>query len=258
MDNRTAVFYVNRTGGTRSPVMCSLAIQLWRWCLERNLSLSAQYLPGVDNCVADRESRIIQSSAEWQLHKGTFQQIMAMFGKCAVDLFATRLNAQLELFVSWRPDPNAIGTDALQLQWNKWIAYAFPPFCLIGRCLRKVREEKASLVLVAPIWRSQPWYPALLELLIDLPLTLPDNPELLMDPFGVPHPLVVSGQLQLAAWKLSGVDSLQQEFQQKFPSCWHRDGAQEQILHTKVHGKDGIAGVLKEKLIHFRAPSSLS
>ena len=81
---------------------------------------------------------------------------MVMFGKCAVDLFATRLNTQLELFVSWRPDLNAIGTDTLQPHWDKWIAYAFPPFCLIGRCLRKVREEKASLVLVAPIWRSQP------------------------------------------------------------------------------------------------------
>ena len=142
MDNRTAVFYVNRMGGTQSPVMCGLAIQLWQWCLERNLSLSAEYLPGVDNCVADRESRMIQSSAEWQLHKGTFQQIMATFGKCAVDLFASRLNAQLELFVSWRPDPNAIRTDALQLQWDKWIAYAFPPFCLIGRCLRKSERRR--------------------------------------------------------------------------------------------------------------------
>ena len=28
---------------------------------------------------------------------------------------------------------------------------------------------------------------SLLELLIDLPLTLPDNPKLLMDHFGVPH-----------------------------------------------------------------------
>ena len=73
-----------------------------------------------------------------------------------------------------------------------------------------------------------------------------------------PTSLVVSGQLQLAAWKLSGVDSLQQEFQQKLPSCWRQDGAQEQILHTKVHGKDGIAGVLKGKLIHFHAPSSPS
>ena len=197
MDNRTAVFYVNRMGGTRS--MSRLAILLCQWCLERNLFLSAEYLPGVDDCVADRESRVIHSSAEWQLHQGAFQQIMATFGKCTVDLFASRLNAQLEQFVSWRPDPNAIGTDALQLSWDRWMVYAFPSFCLIGRCLTKAREEKTSLVLGEPIWRSQPWYPALLELLIDRPLILSEDPELLMDPFGNPHPLVVAGQLQLAA-----------------------------------------------------------
>ena len=71
MDNRTAVFYVSHMRVTRSPVICGLVIRLWQciWCPETNLSLSAEYLPGVDNCVADRESRAIQSSAEWQLYK---------------------------------------------------------------------------------------------------------------------------------------------------------------------------------------------
>jgi len=100
MDNRTAVFYVNRMGGTHSPIMSRLAIQFWRWWLEKNLSLSAEYLPGVDNCIADEESRLIQSSAEWQLHHAVFQQIIAVFGKCTVDLFASRLNAQLNQHVS--------------------------------------------------------------------------------------------------------------------------------------------------------------
>ena len=39
MDNRTAVFYVNRMGGTRSPILSNLAIQLWQWRLERNIFL---------------------------------------------------------------------------------------------------------------------------------------------------------------------------------------------------------------------------
>ena len=69
MDNRTAVFYVSRMGRTHSPVICGLVIRLWQWCLDMNLFLSAEYLPGVDNRVADRESRAIQSSAEWQLYK---------------------------------------------------------------------------------------------------------------------------------------------------------------------------------------------
>lgn len=59
MDNRTAVSYVNRMGGTRSPTLSGLAIQLWQWCLKKNLSLSAEYLPGPDNCVVDEESKRI-------------------------------------------------------------------------------------------------------------------------------------------------------------------------------------------------------
>ena len=105
MDNQTAVFYMNRMGGTHSPVLSRLAIQLWRWCLERNLSITAEHLQGVDNCVADEESRAVQSTAEWQLQHSTFQQILATLGSCNIDLFATRLNAQLSQFMTWRPDP---------------------------------------------------------------------------------------------------------------------------------------------------------
>ena len=80
MDNSTAVFYVNRMGGTHSTVLSNLAIQLWQWCLARNVSLSAEHLPGVDNCIADEESRTIQSAVEWQLHPAIFQQIMQNLG----------------------------------------------------------------------------------------------------------------------------------------------------------------------------------
>jgi len=253
MDNSTAVFYVNRMGGTHSTLLSNLAVHLWQWCLERNVSLSAEHLPGVENCIADEESRTIQSSAEWQLDPTIFQRIIQSLGMCNVDLFATRLNAQMENFVSWRPDPEAIGTDALQLNWTNWRGYAFPPFCLIGKCLRKVREEKASLILIAPVWRSQPWYPMLLELLTDFPRVLPVDPALLTGPFGEPHPLTASGQLQLAAWKLSGVGSWQEEFQKKLPSYWPPDGARAPMIPTRVAGNDGIAGVLKGKWIPFRA-----
>ena len=124
-------------------------------------------------------------------------------------------------------------------------------FCLIGRCVKKVREDRASLILVAPVWRSQLWYPALLELLVDFPLMLPGIPKLLSDPFGKPHPLMATGQLQLAAWKVSGIDSRQTEFQARLHSCWQQDGAGAQTQHTKVLGGDGIAGALNGKLIPF-------
>lgn len=141
MDSRTAVFYVNQMGGTHSSMLNNLAIQLCQWYLERNLSLSAEHLPEIYNCVGDRT---IQSTAEWQLHQGTFQQIIQACGKCNVDLFATCLNIQLEKFVSWRPDQEAIGSDALQLPWTDWMVYAFLPFCLIEWLERKTDKYTSS------------------------------------------------------------------------------------------------------------------
>ena len=74
---------------------------------------------------------------------------------------------------------------------------------------------------------------------------------LLIDPFNNPHPLVATGQLQLAAWKLSGIDSKQREFQRKLPNCWKPDGVKVQIQPTRVPGRDGMAGAVGGKLIPF-------
>ena len=174
--------------------------------------------------MADAESRTIQSSAEWQLHKGVFWSLMQNVFQCDVDLFATRLNCQLPRFVSWRPDPFAIGTDALLTTWTRWRGYAFPPFALINKVLRKVQEERSTILLIAPVWESQSWYPALLSLLVNYPTLLPVHQNLIADPFGQPHPLLLTGQLRLAAWTLSGEVTQQQEFQQKLHNCCSLDG----------------------------------
>jgi len=86
---------------------------------------------------------------------------------------ATRLNHQLPECISWRPDPFAQGTNALQLNFKELDGYAFPPFCLIGRCIQKIRQEQNAIIIVVPLWPSQAWYPSLMECLVDLPLCLP-------------------------------------------------------------------------------------
>ena len=53
------------------------------------------------------------------------------------------------------------------------LIYAFPLFSLIQRCLQKVIEDRAQVLLVSPVWRSRPWYPILLDLLTDQPCLLP-------------------------------------------------------------------------------------
>ena len=44
-----------------------------------------------------------------------------------MDLFADRLNAQTEKYMSWKTDPFAVGTDSFPANWERVNAYAFPP-----------------------------------------------------------------------------------------------------------------------------------
>jgi hypothetical protein len=74
-DNMTVVSYINKEGGTRSPSLGMLAWKLMIWAQKTGISLVAEHVPGVDNCLADRLSRVFASSLEWRLKPGVVQKI---------------------------------------------------------------------------------------------------------------------------------------------------------------------------------------
>ncbi|KAJ1218139.1 hypothetical protein NDU88_005722 [Pleurodeles waltl] len=59
---------------------------------------------------------------------------------------------------------------------------------MIPRVAMLLRRQAASAILITPLWRSQPWFPSLLELSIALPLQIPIFPQLLLDP--IPPPCI--------------------------------------------------------------------
>ena len=160
--------------------------------------------------------------------------------------------------MSWRPDPYAMATNAFKASWVDLQAYAFPPFSLIGRCLQKVRQERATIVLIAPVWPTQVWYPWLLGMLIQCPILLPSHEELLRDPFNQIHPLLVNKQLELAAWKVSGVHTQTQAFQAELQRLSLQGGGKEPTQPTSQAGLNGLAGVIKGVSIPFHVMSNIS
>ena len=70
----------------------------------------------------DKESRSIQTAAEWKLHYNAFMLIQKVLGLCQIDLFASWLNHQLQKYVTWKPDPFAVATDvsnsAGKIDWS--------------------------------------------------------------------------------------------------------------------------------------------
>ena len=94
-----------------------------------------------------------------------------MFGLADIDLFASRLNAQLETCVSWQPDLKAKYIDAFAIVWSCFFR-AFSPFCLASRCVQKIIQDKATEILVIPLWPTQPFFSMVLSLLMEVPRML--------------------------------------------------------------------------------------
>ena len=78
---------------------------------------------GADTC---KESRKINDSTEWSLSMIVYSRLAQLWGPFQVDLFASRLNFKVPVYVSWRPDPGAMFTNALFMSWGPYYFYAFP------------------------------------------------------------------------------------------------------------------------------------
>lgn len=173
-DNTTCVSYLNKQGGRKANCH-KVSKDIWQWAILRNIWLVAVHLPGKENVEADKLSRVNHGSTEWSLSCHLFVKIQSRFGPLNFDLFASRLNNKLPLYASWKPDPGAKLCDSLSFDWASVKGYAFPPFALIGKVLRKVNHDKCSLVIVVPEWPSQHWFPMLLKMLVDFPVFIPST-----------------------------------------------------------------------------------
>jgi hypothetical protein len=169
-DNTTTVAYLNKQGGTKHKCN-SITRVIWMWCYENEIWLSAAHIPGKDNIQADSESRSNHDNMEWKLNPQNFGDICKTFGTPQIDLFASRLNCQIDRYFSWKPDPHALAIDAMSETWDEFF-YAFPPFNMIGRVLRKIELEGSHGVVVVPKWTTQTWWPRFTRMCTKPPLVL--------------------------------------------------------------------------------------
>ena len=178
-DNSSAVCYINNQGGSVMSLF-EVAKDIWLWCDRRNIAISAVHIAGKNNFTADFMSRSFSDSTEWKLNEEIFQAICSHTFYPDIDLFASRLNKQLDRYISWFPDPHAITSDAFSVSWTYFKPYIFPPFSLIGKILQKLEEDKVrKAILIIPKWGTQTWYPKLLGMLVANPIQLPVFSDLL-------------------------------------------------------------------------------
>ena len=51
---------------------CNTIAKIWQFALERYNFLSLAHLPGKQNMLADRESKVFNDQTEWMLHQDIF------------------------------------------------------------------------------------------------------------------------------------------------------------------------------------------
>lgn len=246
-DNTTVVSYIRKQGGTHSRSLFLETRLLFALCQDLGITLQAKHIAGKLNVLADSLSRKHQLlPGEWCLHQEVANLIFRELGRPMLDLFATRFNHRLPLYVSPVFDPAAWALDALSLDWDMMVAYAFPPFNLIPQILRKIRSSNCQILLVAPWWPQRSWFNDLLELLRDHPRALPQRPDLLAQK-GAWH--TTPDMFKLHVWPLSGKPSERNVFRRGLPISSLQPVGSPLVQSTTLSGEFTLTGVCAGKSI---------
>ncbi len=195
-DSMSVVSFINHQGGVSSKRLIILAEHLLEWAQLNLRSLRAAHLPGRLNQGADMLSRSNVLSEEWMLHLQVVQKIWKTFGKAEVDLFASKDSSHCPTYYSK-------DRDALAHDWPNLLLSAFPPIALLPQVVRHIREQGHKVLLVALLWRNQPWLSELTQLLTAAPWPVPLRRDLLSQANGtIWHPRPELWALYI--WPLNG------------------------------------------------------
>ena len=155
-DSTVCVHYILRMTG-RIPELAAEARRIWEFCRLHQVELRAIHKPGVQNEVADHLSRVYDKNT-WGIRKETLQRLESQLGRHSIDLFADQDNALLPRFVSRHWVPGAVAANAFSFDWRGETPIVCPPIKLLGQVVDKMVQERITGTVIAPVWRSMPWF----------------------------------------------------------------------------------------------------
>lgn len=200
-DNQVTLSYLKNFTG-RKEELEKVARRIMKLCLEHEITIIPYYIPGETNTTADRLSRLLDPH-DWVTKQEPFLRICKRWGAPTVDRFASHLNNKVPRFNSryWCPGCEAV--DAMSTPWKGELNFLCPPIRMIPAVLRKCQLEEAEAILIAPVWRAQPWFQTLQSLLVDSPIPINPKKDLERGPSGRMEPLA-NPKWKFAAFRIAG------------------------------------------------------
>jgi ribonuclease HI len=158
-DNSTVVANLTKVKSAQGPL--KIVRKIFSLLTQWNIELLPFHRPGVLNTEADALSRLEwmgDFEVKWEPVEQTLREWRVY---PTIDLFATAVNHKLPRYVSPVKDPDAVWTDAFSRPWHPELPFIHPAPRLLDLCLKRLREERITAVLLAPMWPSQPWWDSL-------------------------------------------------------------------------------------------------
>lgn len=201
-DNISTTAYIMHMGGP-SAGLTKMVANLWAICYKYGIDLTARYLAGKDNLVADRLSRL-EPQHEWQLHPNIFRTLDGMWGPHTIDRFASMKNKLIDNYNAQYWDPLCSGVDALaQIDWKRHNNFVNCPFNLLPKVLEKIMLTQCMATIIAPWWPGRPWFSILKRLSIVHPWRIPKRLGVTWTGGVRPEPLR-NLKWRLYAWRVNG------------------------------------------------------
>ena len=165
-DNKSTVTWLNKGTSTRSEGARHILSILTAMSYDFTIKISAKYVKGSQNLLADSLSRSLEYHPELTLKQETFDRLCSLLDfKPDVDICANTSNHKCESYFSATRDDKAAGHNALTTSWNNYkYPYAFPPSHLVNKIIfRFLNSNCNSLLLLVPRSNTN-WHRNLLRL----------------------------------------------------------------------------------------------
>ena len=136
-DSSTATACINKLGTYHSESCHHITKQIWEWGEKKDIHITAAHIPGDKRIlIPDKEPRELSYNLEWMLCPKNLHKALNIL----------KFNPQTDMFAN----PKAKAVYLLTVSWNPLEFYAFSPFWIISKTLKKIKTEKAEGMLVVP------------------------------------------------------------------------------------------------------------